>query len=220
MANTDLNVRIVNKSDRSQTVMLYQKDENLNVENYHIAAWSVTKMAPGATHDFILPFAIQVQARTSADVGAIRTAVKRTDYNASWDIIRDGLGALDITLDGSAPPAGNDTVNIWNKVETEPAKTAVALKDGVPLFSRNLDPGRRVNFKVTPSLYVLISSDYAEGKLYKAVTLTPQHEVAYSGKRAAIIEFTEDTSHLLSFTHKFVTKIDSFQPTARYAAAA
>ena len=68
-----------------------------------------------------------------------------------------------------------------------------------------------------PKLHVALSRDYKEGKLYRAVTLSPTTSIGFKGQTAVIIEIKEDLNGLIEVTHQFASQIPKFQPVVRAA---
>jgi len=207
--DTDLDIRIINKSGTSKEVLIYQKDDKLSVKNYFIGAWSVYRLANGSHQDLVLPFAIGVQAREKAEVGAGATKSRQAGWNTSWEMYDDSNGALSLREGGTAPD--DNTINVWNKVMIA-RKTAVVTKNGMPLFASDIPPDEYVSFSVSPKFYVAMSQDYKTGELYKAVTLTPKTEIDFEGETAVVVTVTENAAGLVTVSHAFTQAIDDFNP--------
>lgn len=201
-------IRVRNDSKESMRTLLFQRATEPAGELY-IGAWDVTPLGPGAVYDLVLPSTPQVQGRASTLHGMVRTALRDTHPDTSWDIIEDASQALDIVLGDHEP--GEGVVAIRNKVLSG-RRAAVLLKGGTGLLARVLPPMQSVRFSVPQKLFIAVSSDFTEGMFYPASALPEGFEINYADHENVIVTAHRDDVGLVSFTASFVGLIPGFSP--------
>ena len=200
----DLSVTIFNNTLGAQEFVVYQQDATLNVKNYLTAAWEYEYLTNGnARWDFVVPFEIEVSGLENAlSVGTKTTNLVVANYNDQYEL-QENMQTnpptpFNITKVGVG--AGANTINIKNTISAGP-RWAVINKNGMPLFTSEVNPSESVNFSVEPTLYVAIASNYQKGALFEAVNITRSWAFPYAGFTSLVIDATQNpNTHEITLT--------------------
>lgn len=202
----DLSVVICNDTLGPQEFIVYQQDATLNVRNYLTAAWEYEYLTNGqARWDFVVPFEIQVSGLENAlSIGTKTTNLVTANYNDQYEL-QENMQTnppQPFAISKVGVGAGANTINVKNTITSGP-RWAVVNKNGMPLFTSEVNPNESVNFSVEPTLYVAIASNYQKGALFESVNITRSWAFPYAGFTGLFILATQNpTTKEITLTGK------------------
>lgn len=189
-SNTALHIRVKSKLGTTQQVLLYQEAATANVKNFKTAAWEHQYIAPGSQMRALLPMEITIGTMESiGHDGKIRSNHIPVELNTAWEIYNND-NSLDVKP-SSMSASCEDAIEIHNM--NSQTSSAVAAKNGKPLFRCDVRPGFKVNFAIHPKLYVALSDLEITDPFFDAATLSNKPvEIDYEGHQYLTIILNEN----------------------------
>jgi hypothetical protein len=197
---TNVNMRVTNKSQSNKTILVFQKDVTpLTVKNYFVGAWQAKNIAPGSNLDFIIPVEISVRAVDSLPTATVSTNLLPAQYGQKF-VIDDSSGALTLTQSGDAPDP--TTISVSNKKGNQKPYGVGVYKNGrfVVGYS-NVPPNTNASISIEPKVYLSFAFEFKKGAIFQAALVADSvYSYDLQGHPNIVVELTEDpSSHELDF---------------------